>query len=140
MSPQRRVSDADYARLLAVRTRLRAFEQWSAGQAAEHGLTAAQHQLLLAVRGHEDARGPTIREAAEYLFVRHNTAVELADRTEAAGLVRRVPDSDDGRVIRLRLTAEGQRRLRALSAAHISELARLRPLIDELLAALDGRG
>lgn len=131
------VTDRDYRRLLAVRTRLRAFEQWSADRAAEHGLTAAQHQLLLAIRGHADPAGPTIGQAANYLLTRHNTAVELINRTQRLGLINRTPDEDDHRVVRLSLTDEGLRRLRALSAAHIEELARLSPMIEALITELN---
>ena len=54
-------SDADYQRLLDFRTRLRRFDQWSRAAAEEHGLTHAQHQLLLAVRGQEDHRVVRLR-------------------------------------------------------------------------------
>lgn len=64
--------DATYARLLALRTSLRHFERWSERQAQAAGLTAAQHQLLLAIRGHDDPRGPTIGEVADYLLLRHH--------------------------------------------------------------------
>ena len=131
-----RITDADYSRLLAVRTALRRFEHWSAEQAAGQGLTASQHQLLLAVRGHSDARGPTIREVAQYLLIRHHSAVELCDRTQAAGLLTREPDADDHRVVRLRLTTAGARALGALSAVHLDELASLAVLFESLIGTL----
>jgi hypothetical protein len=56
------LSDTDYRRLLALRTQLRRFDRWSEQRARDFGLTHAQHQLLLAIRGHNDARGPTIGE------------------------------------------------------------------------------
>jgi DNA-binding MarR family transcriptional regulator len=132
------IEDRDYARLLAVRTRLRAFEQWSADRAAESGLTATQHQLLLAIRGHADVRGPTVGQAANYLFIRHNTAVELVNRTERAGLLARIQDPQDQRVVRLALTDEGRERLVRLTAAHIEELARLSPMIESLIKDING--
>jgi DNA-binding MarR family transcriptional regulator len=130
------VSDADYARLLIVRTGLRRFEHWSAEQAEAHGLTTGQHQLLLAVRGHEDPRGPTIRQAADYLLVRHHSAVELVDRCERAELLERVRDGDDHRVVRLRLSRRGARLVADLSSAHLEELARLTPLFESMLDTL----
>lgn len=138
MASRRQVSDQDYARLLTVRTGLRRFERWSAEQAAEQGLTASQHQLLLAVRGHPDAVGPTIGQAAEYLLIRHHSAVELVDRSVRAGLLERVKDVEDHRVVRLRLSAAGERMVAELSSAHLEELARLTPLLQEMLGALDG--
>lgn len=130
------VTDRDYARLLAVRTTLRRFEQWSAEQAAQQGLTAQQHQLLLAVQGHRDVAGPSIGQVSDYLMIRHHSAVELVSRSEGAGLLVRVPDHQDGRVVRLRLTALGRRRLRALSGGHIAELDRLLQVVGEVVAQL----
>ena len=55
-------NDEDYRALLRFRIRLRRFDQWSRGEAEAHGLTHAQHQLLLAVRGFEgDPGGPDHR-------------------------------------------------------------------------------
>jgi DNA-binding MarR family transcriptional regulator len=120
-----RLTDADYEDLLALRTGLRRFLRWSEQQAEEAGLTPAQHQLLLAVRGHSDPRGPTIGEVADYLLLRHHSAVGLIDRADAAGLVERVRDAEDHRLVRLQLTATGTKRLEALSAPHLEELQRL---------------
>jgi DNA-binding MarR family transcriptional regulator len=132
------LSDGQFERLLAFRTGLRRFQRWSERQAAAAGLTPAQHQLLVAVRGHRDHRGPTIGEVAEYLLIRHHSAVELVNRAEAAGLIRRKSDQDDQRIVRLRLTGTGMASVEALSELHLAELARLAPLLDELVAGLDG--
>lgn len=137
MPGRSRISDREYARLLALRTQLRKFESWSAEQAAAHGLTASQHQLLLAVRGHSTEEGPTIGEVADYLMVRHNTAVELVDRTQDLGLLERHRDPDDHRIVHLTLTDEGMARVAALAGAHIEELARVGPMIDALTDELD---
>ncbi len=120
-----RLTDADYEDLLALRTGLRRFLRWSEQQAEAAGLTPAQHQLLLAIRGHADRRGPTIGEVADYLLLRHHSAVGLVDRAEEAGLVTRSRDAEDQRVVRLQLTAEGEERLEALSGPHMEELHRL---------------
>ena len=120
-----RLTDADYEDLLTLRSGLRRFLRWSDQQAEAAGLTPAQHQLLLAIRGHHDRRGPTIGEVADYLLLRHHSAVGLVDRADTSGLVERVRDPDDHRVVRLRLTAQGNKRLEALSAPHLEELQRL---------------
>jgi uncharacterized protein YeaO (DUF488 family)/DNA-binding MarR family transcriptional regulator len=117
--------DAAYGRLLSLRTGLRHFEAWSAKQARAAGLTPAQHQLLLAIRGHADQAGPTIGEAADYLLLRHHSAVGLIDRAEEAGLVYRQRSNEDHRIVRLKLTEDGAARLEALSALHLEELDRL---------------
>jgi DNA-binding MarR family transcriptional regulator len=124
----------DYENLLIFRTSLRRFQHWSQTQARTAGLTPAQHQLLLAVKGHRGGHGPTIGDLASYLLLRHHSTVELVDRAEAAGLVERWGDNDDGRIIRVRLTADGETRLSQLAAAHLNELQRLAPILDELVA------
>lgn len=129
-------TDEDYARLLAFRTQLRRFEHWSRDEAAKLALTQAQHQLLLAIRGHDDPRGPTIGQVADHLLVRHHTAGELADRTHEQSLVSRHADEIDHRVVRLRLTTEGSSRLRSLSALHLEELRRLSSTLGDLTGGL----
>jgi len=119
----------DYETLLRFRTGLRRFLRWSEGQAREAGLTPAQHQLLLAVRGHPDHAGPTIGEVARYLVLRHHSTVGLVDRAQKAGLVERSPDAEDHRVVRVRLTADGEERIRRLSELHLAELQRLGELL-----------
>jgi uncharacterized protein YeaO (DUF488 family)/DNA-binding MarR family transcriptional regulator len=130
------LSDEVYARLLGLRTGLRHFERWSEQQAQAAGLTPAQHQLLLAVRGHSDPRGPTIGEVADYLLLLHHSVVGLIDRADAAGLVTRIRDDEDHRVVRLHLTADGAQRLEALSALHLEELKRLAPQLPGAWAGL----
>ena len=131
------IGDAEYRSLLHFRTGIRRFLHWSAQQAEAAGLTPAQHQLLLAIRGHEDDRGPTIGDVAAYLFLRHHSAVGLIDRAEAAGLVQRIEDQEDRRVVRLRLTSRGEGSLVQLSRPHLEELTRLAPEIRALWAGLD---
>jgi DNA-binding MarR family transcriptional regulator len=120
-----RLRDADYEDLLDLRTGLRRYLRWSEQQAAGAGLTPAQHQLLLVIRGHPDRRGPTVGEVADYLLLRHHSAVGLVDRADAAGLVKRARDPQDHRVVRLQLTAAGSKHLDSLSEAHREELERL---------------
>ncbi|HVG09906.1 MAG TPA: MarR family transcriptional regulator [Thermoanaerobaculia bacterium] len=133
----REVGDSEYQRLLLFRTGFRRFLHWSAQQAEAAGLTAAQHQLLLAIRGHQDSRGPTIGDLAGYLFLRHHSAVGLVDRAETAGLVERLEDQDDRRVVRVRLTAKGTGILVRLAQVHLEELTRLAPEMRALWAGLE---
>jgi DNA-binding MarR family transcriptional regulator len=91
---------------------------------------------LLAIRGHDDARGPTVGDVAEALLLRHHSAVGLVDRAEKSGLVTRHVDTRDQRVVRLRLTSLGARRLRQLSEIHLDELSRLGPQFRALWADL----
>jgi DNA-binding MarR family transcriptional regulator len=133
----RELSDAEYARLLEFRTGLRRFQRWSERRALEHGVTAAQHQLMLAIRGRPREPGPTIGDVAESLLLQHHSAVGLVDRAVEAGLVARGTDRRDHRVVRLRLTSRGEARLRELTRAHLEELKRLAPHVRSLWADLD---
>jgi DNA-binding MarR family transcriptional regulator len=130
----RQLTREDYENLLAFRTSLRRFLHFSETQARAAGVTPAQHQLMLAVKGHRGAHGPTIGDLAGYLMLRHHSAVELVDRAEAAGLVERWGDDTDGRVIRVRLTADGEERLTRLAPVHLDELQSLAPILDRVVA------
>jgi DNA-binding MarR family transcriptional regulator len=121
----RRFTDEDYRNILAFRTRLREFLAWSAEQARAAGLTPTQHQLLLAVRGHPDPDGPTIGQIADYLHLRHHSAVGLVDRAVAAGLVRRRDDPRDRRLARVQLEPAGEAALDHLTSLHVAELQAL---------------
>lgn len=129
-------TDADYRKLLAFRTNLRRFLHWSEEQAAGVGLAPVQYQLLLAVRGHEGVDGPTIGEIADYLTVRHHSAVGLVDRAAASGLVVRVRDQSRASVVHVELTDIGRERLASLAAVHLQELARIAPVMQEIFGAL----
>jgi uncharacterized protein YeaO (DUF488 family)/DNA-binding MarR family transcriptional regulator len=135
------LGNADYRELLRLRTGLRQFLRTSEDFAREIGLTPAQHQLLLAVRGHDAPSGPTISDVATYLLLRHHSAVELVDRAVAAGLVRRRSDRSDARVARISLTPAGRRALDRLSDRNLDELRRLaehfRPLLDDMEDHMD---
>ncbi len=128
------LGDEDFRRLLAFRDGLRRFQHWSEAEAKAVGLTGAQHQLLLAIRGHGTA--PSIREVAQHLLLRHHSVVELVDRAVTARLVERVGDEHDQRIVRLRLTRTGRERVEALAGAHLEELSRLRSRFDSLWADL----
>lgn len=134
-APAEDLTDSQYRELLTFRTALRRFLRWSEDQATALGLTPAQHQLLLAIRGLDDPLGPTIGAVADSLLLRHHSAVGLVDRAAAAGLVERRTDADDQRVVRLRLTRTGARRLRQLSRKHLEELRRTLPAVSAALIA-----
>jgi DNA-binding MarR family transcriptional regulator len=73
---------------------------------------------------------------AEHLLSRHHSVVELVARVVDDGLVERVADDRDQRVVRLRLTPAGEARVAALAGAHLEELSRLRPQLESLWADL----
>jgi DNA-binding MarR family transcriptional regulator len=129
----------DFENLLAFRTGLRRFLHWSQTQARAVGLTPAQHQLLVAIKGHRGGQQPTIGDLAGYLLLRHHSAVELVDRAAVAGLVERRSDAEDGRLTRVRLTADGEAKLARLAPAHLDELRNLAPVLDQLVVGWAAR-
>jgi DNA-binding MarR family transcriptional regulator len=131
---QHQLTRADFERLLAFRIGLRRFQRWSEDQARAAGLTHVQHQLLVAVKGHPGSDPPAVSDLAGYLLLRHHSAVELVDRAEQGGLVRRTPDARDARLVRVKLTSKGERILNELTPAHLIELHSLAAVLDELVA------
>jgi len=135
-----RLGQADFEKLLEFRVTLRRFQRWSEDQARIAGLTHVQHQLLVAVKGHPGNLPPAIGDLAGYLLLRPHSAVELVDRAEGAGLVERTPDPGDGRVIRVRLTADGDRIMQELTQSHLERLHELAAVLDDLVNTADGDG
>jgi DNA-binding MarR family transcriptional regulator len=123
----------DFENNLRFRVTLRRFLRWSEDQAAAAGLTPAQHQLLVAIKGHLGPEAPAIRDLAEYLLLQSHSAVGLVDRAEAAGVVRRQQDENDARVVRVHLTEKGDRLVRDLTTAHLAELYNLAESLNGLL-------
>ena len=134
---KRRLSDAEYRLLFDFRSRLLRFLRASDVRIREAGLTPSQYLLLLGVRASIDTRGPTVGDMAEFLVLRHHSVVALVDRVSAAGLIRRTTDADDGRVVRLSLTAEGARRLERVASVNFGELEGLE-LLRKGLQEADG--
>jgi len=122
MTPAPRPTQRDYEELLGFRTALRRFLAWSEEQARGAGLTPAQHQLLLAIKGHPGESAPTVGELADYLVTKHHSVVELIDRAVDAGVVERRRDEDDGRVVHMVLTPLGEERIEKLSRLALEEL------------------
>jgi DNA-binding MarR family transcriptional regulator len=129
----RRLTSAELRQLADFRFHLRRFLHFSQAAAESMGLRTQQHQLLLTVCGMPAGEAPTIANVASRMFLKHNSTVELVDRTIEQGLMRRVPDPMDQRRILLRLTPRGEELLHALSAHHLEELESAGP---ELIRSL----
>lgn len=134
------ISDAEYRSLAAFRHALRRFLRFSEAAAAEQGLTPQQHQALLAIRGAGPEGRLAVGGLAEQLQVRPNSAVGLASRLAALGLVRREPGTGDQRHVLLALTPAADALLERLSRAHRRELRRLSPRLRALLLELGAAG
>jgi DNA-binding MarR family transcriptional regulator len=134
----RRVTVKDYETLAAFRHTLRRFLAFSEAAARTSGLTAQQHQAILAIKGHVGTGPMTVGELADHLMIRPHSAVELIDRLVKADLVLRMESPEDRRRVALTLTPKAGTILAELSAIHLEELRRSRVLLEQLLERLDG--
>lgn len=135
-APAEAVWLSDYRALAEFRYQIRCFLRFSEHAAREGGLEPQQHQLLLALRGLPEGREPTIGALAERLQIHHHSAVELLDRLEERGLVRRTRGEDDRRQVFIHLTTGGEKILRELSLHHRTELRSIAPALHRALNAL----
>ena len=119
--------------LAEFRFELRCFLHFSETAALEAGLQPQQHQLLLQVAGAPEGTILTIAYVAERLGLKHNSAVELADRSEREGLLARTVDAADKRRAILRLTRKGKLLLGRLAGDHARELNELGPRLAKTL-------
>lgn len=129
----------DYKALAQFRYQLRVFLAFSDTAAEQQGLTPQQHQALLGIKGFIDPGPPTVGDVARFLLIRHHSAVELVNRMEKRGLIRRASDPEDARRVHLRLTAKGEQKLKAISKMNLGELRRAAsPAITRLLKSSNG--
>lgn len=119
--------------LADFRFEVRRFLQFSEGAAIEAGLQPQQHQLLLQVAGADHGVPVTIAYAAARLGLKHNSTVELVDRSEREELIERKPDKEDKRRAILRLTRKGRHVLHELAGDHARELNELAPKLVKAL-------
>lgn len=119
--------------LADFRHELRRFLHFSEGSALAAGLQPQQHQLLLQVAGAPQGTPVTIAYAAARLGLKHNSAVELVDRSEREGLLARTPDADDKRRAILCITRKGRHVLNHLSGDHARELNEMAPRLIQAL-------
>jgi DNA-binding MarR family transcriptional regulator len=130
------ISQSDYQALAEFRYQIRRFLYFSETAAHGEGLEPQQHQMILAIRASGEPEGPTIGTLADYLFIRHHSAVGLIDRLVNRGLVVRTPGTKDRREVRVNLTREGDDVLSRLSAQHRAELRESIPALITVLTSL----
>jgi DNA-binding MarR family transcriptional regulator len=122
--------DGDARRLqgmLAELMRRRSLRDPISATCAELELSAPQVHTLLAL-GHE---GPlTMGDLARRVAVTEKTTTGLVDRLERDGLVLRLRDGADRRVVRVKLTAHGARLARRLDAEVLEKLTWMMGRLD----------
>ena len=110
--------------------------RFSENAARSAGVTPAQHQLMLAIKGWPEG-SPTIAALADRLQLKHNSTVELIQRAAAAGLVEGETNAEDRREHLTKLTERGDGILASLSLEHRDELRRFRAEMNDVLLELD---
>jgi DNA-binding MarR family transcriptional regulator len=128
-----KVTPADYQALAEFRYQIRAFLAFSEQAVQAAGIEKQQYQFMLAMKGMPDGTRPRIRELSDRMLIQHHSAVELANRLQAGGLIRRERSADDKREVFLALTPKGERILNKLALHHHQELQNAAP---KLIAAL----
>jgi DNA-binding MarR family transcriptional regulator len=112
----------DFRVLANFRYEVRRYLTYSEQAARAAGIEPHQHQALLAIMGLPKDCKATVGALAERLQIQHHSAVELSDRLEANGYIRRVRSQADRREVLLRLTGKAQRIVRELSMPYRAEL------------------
>ena len=129
----RKLKLSDYQALAEFRHQIRKFLHFSERALHAAGLERGQYQLMLAIKGMPPGIRPRIRELANRMLIQHHSVVELVNRMESGGLVRRERAHDDRREVLLALTPKGERLLAQLAFHHHEELRSAAP---DLVAAL----
>ena len=119
--------------LAEFRFQMRKFLSFSESASERCGIPAQQYQLMQVIAAIPEGQQASITYLAERMILRHNSTVELVDRAERAGLVRRESDPKDMRRSLVLLTAQGHEILNRLVAEHLRELS---PLCEHLIHAL----
>jgi DNA-binding MarR family transcriptional regulator len=115
---------SDYQALAEFRYQIRKFLRFSERAVRAASIESGQYQLMLAIKGIPEGVRPRIRELANRMQIQHHSAVELVNRLEAGGYVRRERGQDDRREVLLALTPKGERVLGELAIHHHEELQR----------------
>jgi DNA-binding MarR family transcriptional regulator len=134
--PIKPLLEAEYTALAEFRYQLRRFLRHMEEEVRQFGVNPQQYQLLLAVKGLPRLDEPSISRLAERMQLNHNSMVELVDRCEERGLLRRLRSGTDRRRVTLSITTEGEALLRKLGSAARQELSSIGPQLVESVLRL----
>ena len=135
-----RLLKEDYRALAEFRYQIRRFLAVSEKIAHGARLQPQQYAMLLILRGLPADREPTIVVLAERLQIRHNSAVELANRLAKRGLVRRIRSESDSRKVFLQLTGKGAALIEKLVRERFVQLHSSQPALVRALNRVLARG
>ena len=113
MPPETPTDEALRDAFLALLRTAYEFDNALAAFLAPHGLTATQYNVLRILRGAGDEALPC-STVGERMVTPVPDVTRLLDRLERAGRVERHRDTDDRRVVRVRITEAGLETLAAL--------------------------
>jgi len=116
------ITEQEYRGLAELRHRLRRFLQEGDATSRQAGLEPQQYLLLLAIRGLPEGQVATISTLAKRLSLRHHSTVELIDRMETHGYIRRIRGKQDRRVVLIALQLKGEKLLEKVVLQRIVEL------------------
>jgi len=134
-----RITASDYRALAALRYRIRLFLSEGDAAARREGLEPQQYLLLLAVRGLPQGAKATIQALAERLMLKHNSTVELIDRLETHGYLRRSQSREDRRCILVKLLPRGKQLVERVARERLTELRGGGEALSDALDTLLGR-
>jgi DNA-binding MarR family transcriptional regulator len=136
----KKISVAEFRALAELRYRIRLFLKEGDATAREAGLEPQQYLMLLAIRGLPPDVPGKIRTLADRLALKHHSAVELVDRLEKHGYVKRTRSRADKRQVLVSLLPKGQKLLERVVQQRIGELrASGRELVRAIDALLDDK-
>src|SRR5215470_1729858 len=121
-TPRESPPRVDYQTLADLRYHIRRFLRVREEAARAAGVEPQQYVLLLQVKGFERRQPATIGALTERLQIRHHATVQLVDRLEGRGLVRRRRAEIDRRGVVVELTTRGEAVLRKLALYSLAEL------------------
>src|SRR5689334_11461546 len=122
-----------YRALAEFRYHIRQYLHFSDEAAKAAGLEPKQYQLLLAVGGLPADVSPTVKVLAHQLRTRHHSTVELVNRAEKNGLVKRVRN---GNYVLVQLTTKGERMLERAVDKRLREIRVAGPVLVKALQEL----
>ena len=118
----RKITSAEFRALAEMRYRIRQFLKEGDASARKAGLEPQQYLMLLAIRGLAPEMPAKIQTLADRLVLKHHSAVELLDRLERRGYVKRTRGRQDRRQVLVSLMPRGEKILETVVQQRISEL------------------
>jgi DNA-binding MarR family transcriptional regulator len=130
------LTTAEYQALAELRYRIRKFLREGDIVATETGLEPQQYLLLLMIRGIPEGQEATVSNLAERLVLKHHSVVELIDRMETHGYVRRSRSHEDRRSVLVSLLPRGEKLLEEVALHRVGELRASGAALAGAIAAL----